>query len=223
MTPKVKHADAADSALRDLSEELLGGAIRPIRTGSALAVYHPSAPRLTKARWCVSGNGVSLTLSQGDGTGDPAETLVCSSASLPFQDDAFQAVVFHHVIAHGEEAELAEACRVLAPDGTLILLGLNRWGWRYLAQRGERRLPGIAPHKVRSRLALLDMQIESFAGAGIFNRPRPVTLGSGLRAAAAPLADVVILKACHRDKPEITPLRFGEPRSKVVQSAAMRG
>ena len=47
---------------------------------------------------------------------------------------------------------------------------------------------------------------------------RTLTLGY-----AVAFADLLLLQAGHRHGPEVMPLRFGKPRSTVVQSAPMRG
>jgi hypothetical protein len=127
------------------------------------------------------------------------------------------------VVADGTEAELAEACRVTRHDGVLILLGLNRLGWRYRCQDAVRRLPGLSPLAVKSRLETLGMRMRGFAGAGLVGRSRPEFMSTGLSGLGAPLADVVILQASHAGGPAVTPLRFKKPRAAVVQSAPMRG
>jgi SAM-dependent methyltransferase len=147
----------------------------------------------------------------------------CSTAELPFQDGVFSLVVLHHVIGDGDEPELAEACRVLARNGALLLLGLNRLGWRYRAQDGTQRLPGLAPLKIKARLQALDMVLQGFAGAGLAGLQRPAYLNDGLLGLAAPFADLVLLQAHHRDSPGVTPLRLSKPPSAVVQSAPIRG
>ena len=45
----------------------------------------------------------------------------------------------------------------------------------------------------------------------------------GLAGLVAPMADIVLLQARHRDSPEVTPLKFRKPSSGVVQSAVIRG
>ncbi len=108
---------------------------------------------------------MSISLSQEEQPGR-GQRVSCESAQLPFQDRVFSMVVLHHVIGSGEEPELTEAVRVLARSGVLLLLGLNRMGWRYRTQDDIRRLPGIAPLRVRSRLEQLGMTMQGFAGAG---------------------------------------------------------
>lgn len=62
---------------------------------------------------------------------------------LPFVDDAFDLVLLRHAVevSSTPHAFLAEACRVLAPGGTLVLTGvhpLSAWApWIYWHTRGQ--------------------------------------------------------------------------------------
>ncbi|TBR39684.1 MULTISPECIES: class I SAM-dependent methyltransferase [Dyella] len=62
---------------------------------------------------------------------------------LPFADDAFDLVLLRHAIETSPAPQpfLAEACRVLAPGGTLVLTGvhpLSAWApWIYWHTRGQ--------------------------------------------------------------------------------------
>ncbi|MDH3789505.1 MAG: class I SAM-dependent methyltransferase [Xanthomonadales bacterium] len=212
------------SALKRLSEGLLQSAGRTGVRGNLLEVHHPSAPLFDPVFLHTASEvyGLAISLNQDDDRGFD-QKLHCESSQLPFQDGVFQIVVLHHVISDGREPELAECVRVLARDGVLILLGLNRLGWRYRTQSRIRRLPGLAPLKVRSRLDGLNMTMQGFAGAGLFGMTKPVWMHSGLGSIGTPLADIVLLQARHRDSPEVTPLRFRKPRAGVVQSAAICG
>jgi hypothetical protein len=211
-------------ALKQLSEGLLQNAGRTGVRGNLLEIHHPQAPLFDPVfLHNASGfHGVSISLSL-DGQPLAGQRLCCRPRQLPFQDRTFSMVVLHHVVGNGGEAELAEAVRVLARHGFLLLLGLNRMGWRYRTQDQIRRLPGIAPLRVKARLENLGMVMQGFAGAGIGGLQRPAFMGHGLAGMAAPLADLLLLQARHRDSPEVTPLRFGKPRSSVVQSAPMGG
>jgi SAM-dependent methyltransferase len=212
------------STLKSLSEGLLRSAGRTGVKGNLLEIHHPSAP-LFDAVFLHSASeiyGVAISLNQDDNRGFD-QKLHCESDQLPFQDGVFQMVVLHHVIGDGNEPELSECVRVLARDGVLILLGLNRMGWRYRTQDKYRRLPGMAPLKVKTRLEELRMTMQGFAGAGLCGLNRPVWMQSGLSSIGAPIADLVILQARHADSPEVTPLRFRKHRAGVVQSAPMRG
>lgn len=210
--------------LKSLSEGLLRSAGRTGVSGNLLEIHHPSAPLFDPVFLHTESEafGVSISLNQDDSRGFD-QKLHCESEQLPFQRGVFQMVVLHHVIGKGEEPELAECIRVLARDGVLILLGLNRMGWRYRTQDRIRRLPGLAPLRVKARLEALGMTMQGFAGAGLCGMRRPVWMNKGFSSIGAPVADLVILQARHADSPEVTPLRFRKPRAGVVQSAAMRG
>lgn len=210
--------------LKHLSEGLLRSAGRTGISGNLLEIHHPGAPLFDPVflHTACEAFGVNLSMAQHE----PAATgqrVCCDSAQLPFQDRVFRMVVLHHVIDSGDEPELTEACRVTAHDGVLIVLGLNRNGWRFRAQSDYRRLPGLSPWKVKNALETLGMTMQGFAGAGLCGRQKPAFMNAGLSSLGAPVADVVILQASHADSPGVTPLRFRKQRSGVVQSAPMRG
>ncbi len=215
-------AVSRQETLRGLSEGLLRSAGRTGLLSDTLEIHHGAAPLFDPVfLHSASENfGVSLSLNKGSRAG-PAQRIHCDTSELPFQDKTFSMVVLHHVLGHGKEAELSEAVRVLARDGVLIVLGLNRLGWRYRSQGRIRRLPGLAPLKVKFELDHLGMTMQGFAGAGLLGMSRPVFMSSGLAGLGSPLADVILLQARHNDSPELTPLRFRESRSGVVQSAPM--
>ncbi|HET6591499.1 MAG TPA: hypothetical protein VFG48_01155 [Xanthomonadales bacterium] len=220
-----KQADGTGrEALKQLSEGLLQSAGRTGIRGNLLEIHHAQAPVFDPVFLHVASEsrGLAISLNQSDTTG-AGQRLACASGQLPFQDRVFSMVVLHHVVGDGDEAELAEAVRVLSRNGVLLLLGLNRMGWRYRAQGRAQPLPGLAPLRVKGRLERLGMTMQGFAGAGLCGRPRPAFMGTGLSGLATPLADLVLLQARHRDSPEVTPLGFRKHRSSVVQSAPMRG
>lgn len=210
--------------LKSLSEGLLRSAGRTAARGHLLEIHHPAAPPFDPVLLHEPSDtfGVSISLSQSQSAG-AGQCVRCESGRLPFQDRVFNRVVLNHVVGDGDEDELAEAVRVLARNGVLIMLGLNRMGWRYRTQNGDRRLPGIAPFRVRARLEQLEMTMQGFAGAGLAGLSRPAFMAKGLVGLAASVADIVLLQARHRDSPELTPLKFRKPSSAVVQSAVMRG
>jgi hypothetical protein len=212
------------AALKQLSEGLLLRAAQDNVYGNLLEIHHPAAPLIDPLfpHKGVGSFGLSISLSQ-DGQREAGQRVRCESTQLPFQDRIFNTVVLHHVIGSGDEEELSESVRVLARNGALILLGLNRLGWRYRAQDEIRRLPGMAPFRIRARLEALGMTVQGFAGAGLGGLQRPACMATGLSGLAAPLADLLLLQARHRSSPEVTPLRFRKQRTAVVQSAPMRG
>ena len=212
------------AVLKLLSEGLLRSAGQTGMKGNLLEIHHPSAPLFDPVFLHSESEiyGLSISLSQDERNGRD-QKVMCESSQLPFQDSVFQMVVLHHVVSDGREVELAEAVRVLDRGGVLILLGLNRMGWRFRAQSRIRRLPGMAPLKVKRRLQELNMTMQGFAGAGLAGMKRPAWMHSGYRSLGAPVADIVLLQARHVNSPEVRPLRFRKSRSGVVQSAAMRG
>lgn len=219
-----KRAESNLETLKFLSEGLLRSAGCTGERGNLLEIHHPSAPLFDPVFLHSESEafGVSISLS-ADRAGESGQRVCCVSSSLPFQDRVFRVVVLHHLIGDGSEPELEEACRVTAHSGVLILLGLNRAGWRYRTQGSIRRLPGLAPLAVREQLERLGMKMQGFAGAGLLGQRKPRFMNEGLGSLGAPLADVVILQAAHRDSRGVTPLRFRKPRASVVQSAPIRG
>ena len=224
MTRLSPKSQLSRETLKKLSEGLLRSTGQTGVQGNLLEIHHPSAPLFDPVFLHTASeyHGLSISLSQEE-NGVDGQKIRCDSDQLPFQDKVFQAVVLHHVVSDGEEPELSEAVRVLARDGVLILLGLNRMGWRYRTQGRETRLPGLSPLKVKGRLEMLRMTMQGFAGAGLAGTNRPALMHDGIASLGAPLADIVLLQARHANSPEVTPLRFRKSRSGVVQSAAMRG
>ena len=206
--------------MRALSEGLLRSVGKAGLSGNILEIHHSAAPIINLDFLHIASHelGVLVSLNKGHEP-DPDQPVLCETADLPFQDSVFSMVVLHHVVSDGMESELDEAVRVLTRDGVLIIVGLNRLGWRFRSQGRLRRLPGIAPLKVKSRLVRLDMTMQSFAGAGFFGRQRPVFMSSGLAGLGSPIADVVLLQARHNNGPEMTPLKFRKLGSGAVQSA----
>lgn len=224
MPPGKPSTESKLRALKSLSEGLLEGAGCTGVRGNVLEIRHESAPLFDPAflqRGAADfGLSLSLTPSRDMIAG---QKVCCESSQLPFQDEVFCAVVLHHVISDGFEPELAEACRVLRRSGVLIVLGLNRMGWRYRSQDDYRRLPGLAPLAVRNRLGSLGMCMKGFAGAGLGGRKWPPLLDKGAGSACLPLADLLVLQACRDDGPVLTPLRRGKSRGAVAQSASLVG
>lgn len=224
MPARTRKGESNLKTLKQLSEGLLRSAGRTGVRGNLLEIHHPSAP-LFDPLFLHSESGafgLSISLAQSRPLA-PGQKVACAPSSLPFQDGSFCMVVLHHAISDGSEKELEEACRVTHRSGVLIVLGLNRMGWRYRAQDSVRRLPGLAPMAVKSRLERHGMKMRGFAGAGLCGQKRPEFMCNGLSGLGAPLADVLILQASHADSPGVTPLRFRQARRTTVQSAAMRG
>lgn len=60
--------------------------------------------------------------------GQPRETVVADMRALPFEDESFSSIICSHAIEHVPDPErvLAEAARVLEPDGTAVFTTPNR-------------------------------------------------------------------------------------------------
>ena len=220
MSKKAIFTKSRQEDLRVLSEGLFRSAGRAGLPGNVLEIHHTGAPVINLDFLHIASHefAVFISLNRGNEP-DPDQPVLCETANLPFQDSVFSMVVLHHVVSDGMESELDEAVRVLSRDGVLIIVGLNRLGWRFRSQGRLRRLPGIAPLKVKSRLDQLDMTMQGFAGAGIFGMQRPVFMSSGMAGLGSPIADVVLLQARHNNGPEMTPLKFRKLGSGAVQSA----
>ena len=195
--------------LRVLSEGLFRSVGRAALSGNVLEIRHADAPVLNPKFLHSAGYGFGVLVSLNKGSKPySGQPVVCETVDLPFQDSVFSMVLLHHAISDGRESELDEAVRVLARDGVLIILGINRMGWRFRFQGRLHTLPGLAPLKVKSRLDSLDMTMRGFAGAGFFGMKRPVFMSSGIAGLGSPIADVVLLQARHNNGPEMTPSRF---------------
>jgi len=207
--------------LKNLSEGLLRSAGQTGAKGNLLEIHHPGAPLFGPVFLHTASEfrGLAIRLNQDESTLSE-QRIRCDSGQLPFQDKVFQSVVLHHVVSDGSELELEEAVRVLARDGVLLVLGLNRMGWRYRFQERSGPLPGLSPLKVKARLESLQMTMQGFAGAGLGGLKHPVWMHRGLASLGAPLADIVLLQARHSNHPEVTPLQFRKSRAGIVQSAA---
>jgi ubiquinone/menaquinone biosynthesis C-methylase UbiE len=83
----------------------------------------------------IVGNGPRLLVANAEAAGaaDRVEVSTGDMRSLPFEDDAFDAVVSTYAIDHlsseGITKALAEAARVLKPGGTFLLMVINGDGW----------------------------------------------------------------------------------------------
>jgi SAM-dependent methyltransferase len=132
----------------------------------------------------------------------------CATAELPFIDAAFRVVVLYHVIASGEEPELPEACRVLAPGGDLVIVGLNHCGWTGFDAGAFAEVPRLHPARVRRRLRHMGMVLAGHFGAGLLGRNRPGVLAQTWQRPIVSVADVVLLHARHANRPSMTVARL---------------
>ncbi len=154
----------------------------------------------------------------------PFETLVdCASSALPFQNAVFRRVVLFLITRNGTERELEEACRVLAPGGELLVLGLNRSSWSGLKRYRKSPVPRMRVSEVRNRLQANGMDVSLVLGAGLLGRSRPLMDSKRFSGIALPLADLIVLRARHRDRPAVTRLHMKEIPARAVPTAVHVG
>lgn len=109
----------------------------------------------------------------------PGVDLVSAPEQLAIAPDSIDAVFLPHTLETAEDPHdvLREVDRILRPDGHLVVLGFNPWGWwglrHHLSRRnfpaGGRRM--ISEHRLHDWLRLLDYRLEP---ASFFHFAAPV-------------------------------------------------
>lgn len=128
--------------------------------GAFAADTPPALPML--ACW------TTLHLTGGSYRGD---VQAAADESLPFVDDAFELVLLRHAleVAPVVSALLAEAIRVLAPGGMLVLTGLHPLGgwspWFYWRVRGKSQAL-LTPLRLRYQLQQAGLEVEQLQRVG---------------------------------------------------------
>lgn len=176
----------------------------PSRTGRLLDIGSGTGRLLELvAPRCEAAVGVDasremLALARGRlaerGLADRCTVRQADMYRLPFPDRAFDAVTLQMVLHFAEDpaAALAEAARVLSPEGTLVVADLAPHGRAELLDRGAHRHPGFDDAALAGWLGAAGCAV-SFARevAGPLN----VRLWSARRATAAQPASTPGLKA----------------------------
>lgn len=134
--------------------------------------------------------------------------VACSSGNLPFQEEIFHHVILYHAARDGTEPELPEACRVLRGDGELWILGLNRASWSGLAALRNPPVPLLRLARLRGQLHFHEMDIHSVLASGLLGRDGPQLEQHGMTRLALPFADLLLVKARHRQRFSPTRLRL---------------
>jgi hypothetical protein len=123
--------------------------------------------------------------------------LSCRTSELPFMEASFRRVVLWHVIATGEEAELAEALRVLATGGELLVLGIQQRARSLSVAGPEDAIPRLQRMPLMRCLREAGMEIVSVTGSGLpiarnwpIRRPGPAGV-------LLPFASLVLVRARH--------------------------
>jgi len=199
---------------------LLKATARDARTGNVLLIKHPLLP------WpdaeCVERNqqsfGRAVHLSLGSGP-ERYSGLVTRSQELPFVDHSFHQVVLLHVLEHAQQVELAEAGRVLAPSGELLVLGLNPWGRRSRRDPTATGLPRLAVRSLVRSLPAMGLKLQEIRGAGCLGSGNRVITQQGLGGLLLPFVDLQVLVAAHSHPAAFTPLRLNPLEAGVAPYA----
>jgi len=169
--------------------------------------------------------GLALDLSVGPSqlAVNPQAMVECSSAALPFQNGVFRVVLLSLVTENGTEPELDECCRVLMPGGELFLLGVNRRSWSGIRGRKQAGVVRMSLPRVIARLNHQDMAIEHITGIGLLGQAGPQMESNRFSAAALPFADLVLIRARHRMRPDLTRLPLKKYSAGVIPTAISAG
>ncbi len=215
----------ADNSLTRDSAELLQKACQAGQQGSVLLIKHPSLPWPPLS--CIERNqrsfGLAVHLDQGK-CSERHSGLQSRSDELPFVEASFKQVALWHIIATGREKELAEACRVLAPGGELLVLGLNSNGVRSRRDKQAKLLPRLQRQGLSRRLLDLGMEVTGVLGVGLFGSGL-FGLGSrvfqqrGFGALLLPVADLIVIRAQAINPANIAPMRLGQFQAGVAPTS----
>jgi len=213
-------------ALKRLGERLLEdwaeSSESRLASAPSLGIFSPAAPSPDLQSLVQSRGAPALRLAFADGAdlewgGIPIART--SSRALPLQTAMFGAVMLCHVLARGDEPELAEACRLLQPGGRLFIVGLNRSGLRYWRTRLSVGLPGMSLLALRARLEALDMQVLRLHAAGFLQSERPRHMNRGAARLLVPFADMCMIVAKPVEPKIMNPLAKSELRTVGAPSA----
>ena len=149
--------------------------------------------------------------------------LRCRIWALPFEEAAFDLVILHHLVADGRETHLAEALRVLAAGGDIVISGLNSSGLRNRIVNRKRQVPALKLDSVCRFLKSQSFNIEQclLMGLGGFSWPaaKPTWHGFGF-----PFADRVVVHGHHQSNlKNASILRFKQMKSTRRASTALDG
>jgi SAM-dependent methyltransferase len=147
------------------------------------------------------------------------DLLHCRSGELPFSEQSFLRVALVHVLETGREKELSEACRVLAPGGELLLLGLNANGLRCRLDKAAAEFPRFGLTMIQQRLLDLGMTVDARFGLGCLGINRLDLPSDGVGPFLSTFADLIVVRARHNQGPPLSPLRLSEFQPEFTPSA----
>ncbi|HEY5775847.1 MAG TPA: class I SAM-dependent methyltransferase [Xanthomonadales bacterium] len=209
---------SALSAQQKLAAQLLQPLLARRRPERILVMKHAGAGDLP-LQLVNSAQIIRLSSNESDaGAG-----LLCRIEALPFEEAIFDLVILHHLVSDGSEKILAEALRVLAAGGDIVISGLNSSGLRNRIANRKHKVPAIKMNRVCRVLKSQSFSIEQCLSMGLggLSRPAPKAAWHGLR---LPFADRVVLHGHHQSNMQSARiLRFREIKSAPRPSAALDG
>ena len=206
------------SAQQKLAVRLLQPLLARRRPDRILVLKHASASDLPLE---PSNTAQVIRLSADESV--PGSMLRCRISALPFEEAAFDLVILHHLIADGSEEYLAEALRVLAAGGDIVISGLNSSGLRNRIVNRKMQVPALKPDRICKFLKTRSFNIEQclLMGLGGFSRPAPKATWHGF---GFPFADRVVLHGHHQSNiSNARTLRFKQLKAAGRTSAALDG
>lgn len=220
--PEQSQERALERLEERLLEEWAESSGSRLASAPSLVIFSPAAPGPELQSLVQSRGAPALRLASNGGADlewGAIPVARTSSRALPLQTATFGAVMLCHVLARGDEPELAEACRVLQPDGRLFIVGLNCTGLKYWRTRSSMGLPGIRPLALRARLEALDMKVLRLHAAGFLQSERPRRMNHGLGRILVPFADMCMIVAKPVEPKIMNPLSKSRLRTVGAPSA----
>lgn len=206
------------SAQQKLAAQLLQPLLARRRPARILVLKHESAQDLP----LEPVNSAQLIRLSADGL-TSGSMLKCRISALPFEEAVFDLVILHHLVADGSEPYLAEALRVLAAGGDIVISGLNSTGMRNRIVNRKQKLPALKLNRICKLLKSQSFNIEQclLMGLGGLSRPAPRATWHGI---GLPFADRVVLHGHHQSNIHNAHiLRFRQVKSAGRTSAALDG
>ena len=206
------------SAQQKLAAQLLQPLLARRRPARVLVLKHTGASDLPLE---MADMAQLIRLSEGESSN--VAVLRCRISALPFEEAAFDLVILHHLVVDGSEDCLAEALRVLAAGGDIVISGLNSSGLRNRIINRKKKVPALKLDRICKLLKARSFTIEQclLMGLGGFSRPaaKPTWHGLGF-----PFADRVVLHGHHQSHiHNARILRFRKLKSAGSGSAALDG
>ena len=209
---------ASLSAQQKLAVQLLKPLLARRRPARVLVLKHADAKDLPLD---PANSAQVIRLNAGESSA--AAMLQCRISALPFEAAVFDLVILHHLVVDGSEGFFAEALRVLAAGGDVVISGLNSSGLRNRIVNRKQRVPALKLDRICKYLKSRSFNIEQclLMGLGGFSRPAPKATWHGF---GLPFADRVVLHGHHQSKINNAHiLRFRQIKTAGRATAALDG